>query len=423
MRTRVWLLLSLFAAGITWIYVSSILGPWEHYVDVESGNLTAQMGDLYPRWVGTRELLLHGRNPYAPEVSREIQMAYYGHAIDPAHNEGANVVDEQRFAYPVYVVFLLAPTVYLDFPQAQVWVAAVLALLTAVSVILWVDFLNWRPHPALIAAVMLFVLSSPQIVQGLRLRQLGLAVGFLLTLSAWCVARNHLALAGAALALATLKPQMIVLPLAWFLLWSVSAGHKRLPLLAGFAGTLLVLAGLGELILPGWIHFFLEGLAAYRRYIPFSSLLRVALGNWAGAMVSGILVLGLLLWAWINRQANAVAPEFTGTLAASFVVASLVLPLVPPFNQVLVLLPVLMIARDWKSQPVAVRRLIAILAPCPWIAYLALLLIHPRLDSPNRFPLLPAAMVLFLPFLLSLMPVMRWNNLNSPLPAADLRPS
>jgi len=422
MKARVWLLLSLFTTGVTWLYVSRVLGPWEHYVDVEHGILKAQMGDLYPRWVGTRELLLHGRNPYGPEVSHEIQMAYYGHGVEQKYGEGEIVLDEQRFVYPVYVVFLLAPTVYMDFPQLQVWAALVFALLTAISVFLWMDVLRWRPPSALAAAIVLFVLCSPQIVQGLRLRQMGLAVGFLLALSAWCVVRNHLVLAGIALALSTVKPQMMVLPLAWFLLWSVGAWPKRWPLLAGFAGALITLVALGQFILPGWIRFFLEGLAAYRKYIPMSSLLRVALGDWVGIVVSGIGVCGLLLWAWLNRRADAVSPEFAQTLAACFVGASLALPLVPPFNQVLLLLPVLMIARDWTSQPGAIRRFLSLVAPWPWMAYLALLLIRPRLDSPNRFPLLPAAIVLFLPFFLALMLAIRWSKGNStPAPAMDLR--
>jgi hypothetical protein len=404
MRIRIWLLLSLFAAGITCLYVFRILGPWEHFVDVEGGNLKAQMGDLYPRWLGTRELLLHGRNPYGPEVSHEIQMAYYGHPIDQQYGTpGAQVIDEQRFVYPVYVVFLLAPTVYMDFPHTQVWAAVILAMLIASSVPLWMDVLRWKLPPAMTAAIMLFVLSSPQIVQGLRLRQLGLLVGFLLALSTWCICRNHLAIAGAALALSTIKPQMIVLPLAWFLLWSVSALPRRWPLLAGFGASLAALAGMGELVLPGWPRFFLGGLAAYRRYFPATSLVCVALGNRAGVAASAIVVIGLLAWAWRNRQVDAGSQEFIKTLALFFLVAALVLPLLFPFNQVLVLLPVMMVARDWMAVPRLGRRIFAFVLASPWIVCVALLMVPPRLNSPNRLPLLPAAITLFLPFVLVLL--------------------
>jgi hypothetical protein len=70
------------------------------------GVLGGYLGDVYQRWIGTRELLLHGRDPYDVEVTREIQAAYYGRPLSSQEHR-----DEQRFAYPIFVVFLLAPTV------------------------------------------------------------------------------------------------------------------------------------------------------------------------------------------------------------------------------------------------------------------------------------------------------------------------
>jgi len=48
---------------------------WEHGSGVRDG-IKTQMGDLYSPWMGTRELILHHRNPYGPEVTHEIQMAF-----------------------------------------------------------------------------------------------------------------------------------------------------------------------------------------------------------------------------------------------------------------------------------------------------------------------------------------------------------
>ncbi len=76
-------------------------------------------------------------------------MAYYGRSINQQlEKPNANVIDEQRFApYPIYVVFLLAPTVYLDFPQTQFWVSLALGSLTAASDLVWMGILHWRPPP------------------------------------------------------------------------------------------------------------------------------------------------------------------------------------------------------------------------------------------------------------------------------------
>lgn len=416
MKTTIWILLSVLACVVTCLYTARVLGPWEHYVNVERGNLKNQMGDLYSPWMGTRELLLHGSNPYGPEVSHEIQMAFYGHAIDQNYGEpGANVINEQRFAYPVYVVLLLAPTVHADFQKLQVWAAATLAVLTALSVLLWMDVLRWRPPKALIATLILFTLSTPQVMQGLRLRQLGLVVAFLVALSAWCVIRNHLALAGIALALSTIKPQMVVLPLAWLLLWGMSAWPRRWPLLAGFGIALASLITLGELLLPGWPHLFLNGLLAYRNYVATPSILSTVLGGSFGLVVSGITVIGLLAFAWRNRQADTASAGFIQVLAAFLLGAALILPLMYPFNQVLLLLPAMMIAKDWPSLPRLLRRVLAVVVAWPWIVRLVLLLLPPRLDSMSRLPLLPSALTLFVPVLLSMLFAISWK-------AAKLRP-
>jgi hypothetical protein len=401
MRFRVWLLLSLLAGGIACLYMFRILGPWEQYIDVKSGKLEAEMGDLYPRWVGTRELLLHGRNPYSPEVSHEIQIAFYGHAIDQQYGPGTQVVDEQRFVYPVYVVFLLAPAVYLQFWQVQILAVLLFGILTAISVILWMEVLRLRPPKALVLAIILFVLSSPQIVQGLRLRQLGLVVAFLLAMSAWCIVRDQLAIAGIFLAISTIKPQMVVLPLAWFLLWAASAAAKRWPLLAGFGVTLTALTGLGEFVLPGWLRYFVDGLIAYRRYFPTTSLLCLALGNWVGGMLTVIAMVALIALAWRNRRVEAGAAEFAHTLGAVLIGGAVVLPLFQPFNQVLLLLPVMLVVRGWPSLSRVGRRIFAAAVSWPWIVSLVLLVVfHPRVDSSSRIPLLPSAMTLFVPFLL-----------------------
>jgi len=120
MKAWLWLLVGMAASAVSWTYMHRVVLPWEHYVNVEHGKLQSQKGDLYPRWVGTRELLLNRRNPYGPEVSHEIQIGFYGHPIEQSYDQPeSEIVDEQRFAYPLYVVFLLAPTVNLEFPVLQ----------------------------------------------------------------------------------------------------------------------------------------------------------------------------------------------------------------------------------------------------------------------------------------------------------------
>lgn len=401
-RHWLWLALSVITCAISWSYMHRILLPWEQYVNVTHGRLKAQMGDLYPRWVGTRELLINKRDPYGPEVSHQIQMAFYGHTIDQNYQQPASeIVDEQRFVYPIYVVFLLAPTMHVEFDQLQIWAPVILAALTCVSVWLWMGVLRWRPRAWLAISIAFFILANPQVAQGLRLRQFGLLVAFLIALAAWCITRRQYLLAGILLAFSTVKPQMVLLLIAFFLLWSLAEFRTRWRLIAGFAGTLSVLIGLGEVLLPGWPIEFLNGLEAYRRYFPTTSPLRLLLGDWAGGALSILIVFGLFAFAWRNRKASPDSMDFIETLSLVLIVTALVLPLLTPYNQVLLLLPTMLILRDWKNIPRVGQIAFSALVVWPWATGLILLAHPPSIESTSRLPLLPASIALLYPFLVS----------------------
>jgi hypothetical protein len=417
MRTWLWLLLGAMASIVSWSYIHHVLLPWEEYVNVQHGPLKAQMGDLYPRWVGTRELLINGRNPYGTEVSHEIQIAFYGHPVDQTYDgRTSKVLDEQRFAYPVYVVLLLAPTIHADFEQLQLWAAVLLTVLTAFSIWIYLAVMRWRAPPLVAAGLILLVLASPQVGQGLRLRQAGLLVAFLLAVAGWCVTRNRYFIACFVLALATIKPQVMVLCLFWFLLWSAGDLRRRWPLPAGFVITMGGLIAAGELLLPGWPRYFLAGLGAYRKYFPTTSPLRLILGDWVGGIFSLLAMVALLVFSWTRRKAAAESPEFVEVLALFLLTTALVLPLLTPFNQTLLLLPVMILIRNWSGLPRLGRLGFVALVAWPSISSLALLAYRPRLDSLNNLPLLPTAPVLAFPFVVAWLMWVRQAQPQNPVP-------
>lgn len=420
-KNRLWLVLSLFAAGIALLYAMKVLGPWDkHWGEVHDG-IKVQMGDLYSPWDGARELLLHRRNPYGPEVSHEIQSVFYGHAISQTYGgPPAVVTNEQRFAYPVYVVFLLAPTVYADFEHVvRPWAEFAFGILTVISVLLCLDILRWRLPWEAVMAVALFTLSSPQILQGLRFEQLALVVGFLLIASAWCVSRHHLATAGILLAVSTMKPQMVVLPLCWFAIWAAGDWSKRWRLPASFIATMAVLVAAGELLLPGWTGYFLAGLAAYRRYARPTSTLQMALGDTLGEVVGGIIILVLLALAWRNRKDAGDSSQFAALLAAFLMGDLLAFPLFTPFNQALLILPVMLLLHDWKTLRRFSKLVFVICISWPWVVSTVLLLFPPHVDSASPLPLLPSFLVPFMPLILPLL-LMTRRRQPTDLPATDL---
>ena len=345
---RDWLVLgvALALASGMWLYAQWVMVPAERAHYLAMGQV-ADVGDLYPRWYGARELLLHQRDPYSAEVSREIQVAYYGHALDTAGADRGR--DEQRFAYPVYAVFFLAPTVELSFAQAQTVVRWVLALLAAWSVLLWLRALRWRASRVATLAMVMLVLSSPPVVQALRLQQLALLVAFLLAGCAALVVRGRLVWAGGLLAYATVKPQLALLPVLCFLIWVAGDWKKRQGLFWGFGGTLALLIGVGQLLLPGWLPEFVRGLVAYRHYAGMSSWLDALLTPGVAKPVAAVLLGALLLGCWRGRRVAASEPEFMARLCLVLAAAVVALPLLPPFNQMLLVPGVLLVISYWNN--------------------------------------------------------------------------
>ncbi len=337
----------LMAAGM-WLYVLQIMLPFERQSYAAIGQ-PENVGDLYPSWYGSRELLLRGRDPYSRAIAGEIQTAYFGHPLDfkQASDRGK---DDQRFYYPLYVAFFLAPTVAMPFPAVQILMRCVLVLATAVSVLLWFYALRWRPRWPTLLTVLFIALSCPAFVQGIKLQQLGLLVAFFLAACAALITRGNLFWAGFFLALATLKPQLAVVPVAWLLIWSTGDWSGRQRLLWGFGGTMAALLGAAQLLSPGWLGPFLSGLRAYPHHVAMDSLLDLYLTP-VIATPAGLVALVALAIAGFRWRQEAVSPDsFFGKFSMVLAVAILILPtLLPPFNQILLLPGFLILIRHWKN--------------------------------------------------------------------------
>jgi Glycosyltransferase family 87 len=290
----------------------------------------AGLGDLYPRWYGSKAAF-QGRNPYSNEVTNEIQIAYYGHVLGPEEKE-----DHQRFAYPAYVIFLLWPIVGMDFHSVRLLIGLVLLAAVAAIPLLWLKILGWnipRKSQLVVSCLLLGLISS---VQAIRLEQLAILVALLVSVAVFFIRENRLLSAGLVLALATIKPQMLVLPLLWLAVWIQGDWKARWKLAAGFLGSLALLSFAGELVVPGWIPQFLEGLRAYSGYTEARPLLLLLLGSLVGTVAIGAALYLFLAKASCVRELSAGTSEFVSFTALSFCLGSLVTPaLIGSYNQLL----------------------------------------------------------------------------------------
>jgi len=351
-QLALWLALALLAATSMWFYVDRILVGHQLADAAAHDRPRGNLSDLYPRWLGARELLLHQRNPYSDEIALEIQKGYYGRALDASRPDDPK--DRQGFAYPVYVVFLLAPLIGFSFHGVQLFFYWLLIALTAATVPLWLRALDWRPPPVAIAIACALTLGSVPAVQGIKLQQLSLLVAALLAGSAACVASGYFLCGGAILALATIKPQLAWPMVLWLLAWAVSDWKARRRMVFGFAAIMGVLLIGAELVLPGWMKMFLDAIRQYHQYAQNESVLD-QLVNWFlgghGGQILAVLAClasGLLLWRL--RREPAGSAGFAGALSAVLSLTVLVVPMYAPYNQVLLLPAILYLARDQATE-------------------------------------------------------------------------
>ncbi len=387
------LLLAIFLAATTWFYINRILRVQQIAEAAAHGRPRGNLSDLYPRWLGARELLRHGRNPYSEEITLEIQREYYGRPIDPSRPDDPK--DRQGFAYPVYVVFLLAPTVDLPFETVQIGFRWLLIALAAISVLLWLRVLHWKMRFGTILIFVVLMLGWLPMVQGIKLQQLSLLVAALLAGCGACLAGGWLLLGGGLLALATIKPQLTWPLVLWLVLWAGSEWRSRWRFVFGFGLTMLLLLGGAEWVLPGWLRLFVGAIGQYHQYTQNQSLLRLLFGALAGWMIGALCILGCGVCLWRGRLEPASSGAFGRCFALVLALTVVIVPMTALYNQVL-LAPAIL-ALVWSSisgemtlPSIRVARLLgAVLLIWPWIATTGLSLVSAWLTPALRDRLWP----------------------------------
>jgi hypothetical protein len=368
-------------AASMWIYANRVLIPHQVSDANARGRPRGNLSDLYPRWLGARELLLRGRDPYSAEVSREIQAGYYGRPLDPAR--AGDPSDEQGFAYPVYVVFLLAPTTGLRFAVVQRGFFWILLVLTLASTLLWLRVLRWRATLWTRAGLLALTLGSVAVMQGLKLQQMSLLVAGLLAIAITLLVTDHAVAAGFLLAWASIKPQLVVLLLAWLAIWTVADWRRRYRGAASFLLTMVILCGASEWYLPHWIPRFWHALHEYQRYTGSMSVLDTLIGapsmrfpwSWAVELLAFAAMMGV---CWRERRQAANTASFAYTVSLVLATTVLLIPTCAPYNQVLLIPAVLVLVMERRAiwqRSAANRALFAITAGLifwPWISSMVL---------------------------------------------------
>ena len=398
--------LALLLAGSMWYYFDAVLIPHQQQEAAKQHTPRGNSSDLYPRWLGTRELLLHGRDPYGADITREIQLGYYGETLDSERVNGPR--DQQGFAYPAYVVFLLAPTAIVPFSALRYVFRLLLIVLAAASVPLWIRALGLRLQRTTTVTIALLLLGSAPFIYGLFLEQLTLLVCFLIAACCAALARRRFVTAGILLALSTSKPQLVVGVVAWLGLWTLGDWARRKKLAGTFVLTMALLWLGAELILPGWFRRWWVALHAYAGYNDMRSLLEMLLGKYAGLLIS-VLIGSAVAWVcWEARRSLPGSASFNLSLLAVLAASLLIKPMFLLYDVVILLPVVIWLFASWKAlwqRSWPVRHVLftsAFLLGWQWISVVVLVIVS--LLSPataQRGWALPGVAMLLLPVALA----------------------
>ena len=331
---------SLLVCFGVWRWAEVIAAPTYTAQALAKGRPIGNNSDLYPRWLGAREVLLRGRDPYSPDVTREIQIGFYGRALNPQKSSDPAV--PESFVYPLYVVFLLAPSITLPFVIVQEIFRWLLLFCLACSVPLWMCAIGFRAGSMFTVAGMVLTLSSFAAIFEYHQQNLAVLVIFMLATAAAVTVRGRLLLGGFLLAWATIKPELSGLTILWFLLWAASRWAERKTLIWGFVGTMATLLIAAEMVSPHWTGRFFAALREYPNYGTDPSVLQMFLPSFLAKTASAVLVCVLFVLYWLWRKTMAGSEYFGWALAWAGSVTLAVIPKQAPYNQP-VLIPALLV--------------------------------------------------------------------------------
>ena len=362
----------LCAAGV-WLYAIRVLIPHQISDAAAHGRPRGNLSDLYQHWVGARELLLNGRDPYSPDVTREIQEGYYGRRLDRPGDPR-----DQRFAYPVYDTFCLAPVIHLPFEIVRrVFLGALLAL-TVATIPLWLRVLRWSLPLWAQASIVIFTVGSLPVMQGLKLQQMTLLAVALVAIGLALLASDQPVAAGIVLAWATLKPQLVWLLLLWLMIWTWADWRRRYRWAVSFLFTMALLCAVSEWYLPHWIPRFLRAVREYPTYTDaVSNLDKLVPAPWS--WVPWILAAGATVHVcWKNRGFSVETPAFAATSSLVLAVTIIIIPSYALYNQTMLLPALLVLVRErhriWHRNHMSrlLLSLVAIFLLWQWLASIVL---------------------------------------------------
>jgi hypothetical protein len=379
------------------IIAALIMVTWANYKFVQEnpgGN------NFLVHWVGTRALLVDGLSPYSDTVAERIQTLAYGRPAEPGEHE-------LRVAYPLYSGLIFLPYALIaDYDLARaVWMTTLEVALIGLA-FLSLNLTRWKMSLWLLPLFLLFSVFWYHSLRPLINGNAVILVALFLAGAFAAIKSERDELAGILLALSTIKPHLVLLPIIFVLIWTISFGRWKT------LGWMLISLGLlsisAALFIPDWPLQNLREIMAYVSYNPPGTPGAVfeiwlpATGRKLGWGLSVILGL-ILLVEWILVRWKRFR-WFLWTGSLTLVVSQWIGIQTDPGNFILLFLPLVLVFAMWGERWGRVGNgviiiVIALLFVLPWAIFLQTVAYG---DQPMQHP------VMFFPLPLFLLITLYW---------------
>lgn len=258
--------------------------------------------DFLVHWMGARNFFETGTSPYSDDTALKIQTMVYGRAAQAGEHE-------LRVAYPLYSMFFFAPFALIaNFTLARAFWMTLLEVCIIGIAIFSLQLTYWKPKPWLFGALMLFTIVSYNGARPLINGNAIIVVTALLVLSLLLIRDGKDEFAGILLAISTIKPQNVILLIAFLFIWAIF--NKRYRIIGYFLGSMVVLMGFSFLLIPDWIIQNFREVLRYPSYNPPGTVGAVMISWWGGIGqrlsigISALLILLLGFEWWKGRNST-----------------------------------------------------------------------------------------------------------------------
>jgi hypothetical protein len=354
--------------------------------------------DFLVHWVGTRALFVDGLSPYSDTVAERIQTMAYGRPAEPGEHE-------LRVAYPLYSVLVFLPYAFFgDYEIARaLWMTTLEAGLVGLAFVS-LRLTRWKMGLWLLPLFLIFTILWYHSVRPIINGNAVILVALLIAGAFAALRSGKDELAGFLLALSTIKPHLVLLPIIFVLVWTLSS--RRWKTLTWMLISLVLMSIGAALLVPDWPLQNLREIMAYSSYNPpgtpgavFETWLP-ATGRQLGWALSVFLGLILILEWVLVRGKDFRWFLWTGSL--TLVISQWIGIQTDPGNFILLYLPLVLVFALWierwgRSGVYVVFISMALLFFVPWAIFLETVAYG---DQPLQHPVMFFPLPLFLLFTL-----------------------